>query len=336
MPIPELGNLEAVPVGSVWNHESQEFTPWLAENLHLLGNAIGLSLDLVQTEAYKFGGYADILAEDDSGNTVIVENQLGATDDDHFVRILKYGADHEARVIIWVAPEFTDAHTRALNWLNRACEGNTEIYAVEVSAVRIGASSPAPVFKSVIEPNGRLDRSKSESPTGSINRHTYYSAFYTPLNERLMDRGIGAISPRNGGWVSRYRTYPSDLDGMFYMLIHDANDDLATVGFRVTAHKRSIFDALYEDKEQIERELTGISLDWYEDWDIPGICATTEAHFGDPDHLQERTRQWMFDNLLRLREVIEPRLQTIVGSNQTETASPEDLEIPENNIKEPP
>ena len=43
-----LGRLQRVELRTVWSSESGDFTPWLAreENLALLGDTIGLDLDL--------------------------------------------------------------------------------------------------------------------------------------------------------------------------------------------------------------------------------------------------------------------------------------------------
>ena len=68
----------------IWSNETSDFTPWLAENLHLLGHAIGVDLKLVQNEAYGYGGYTDILAESAEHGRVVIENQLEPSDHDHF------------------------------------------------------------------------------------------------------------------------------------------------------------------------------------------------------------------------------------------------------------
>ena len=44
----QFSSLERVDLRSVWAHEAAEFTPWVAENLDLLGDAIGLTFQQVQ------------------------------------------------------------------------------------------------------------------------------------------------------------------------------------------------------------------------------------------------------------------------------------------------
>jgi hypothetical protein len=47
-----LGKLMRVDLREYWEDEAREFTPWLAqqENLQLLGDSIGIGLELVGTE----------------------------------------------------------------------------------------------------------------------------------------------------------------------------------------------------------------------------------------------------------------------------------------------
>ena len=49
MPTPKDG-IEQLDVRSMWKHEALNFTPWLAKNLNLLGDALGMKLEPVQTE----------------------------------------------------------------------------------------------------------------------------------------------------------------------------------------------------------------------------------------------------------------------------------------------
>ena len=59
-----LGILEQVDLRTVWTNEADDFTPWLAkeENLKLLGDTIGLELELEAQEKNVGPFRADILS----------------------------------------------------------------------------------------------------------------------------------------------------------------------------------------------------------------------------------------------------------------------------------
>src|SRR5436305_1828674 len=76
---PTLGRFEQVPLRDIWTSESGDFTPWLAgaENLKLLGEALGLELEPQDIEAAVGPYRADIVCRDPATNTnVLIENQL--------------------------------------------------------------------------------------------------------------------------------------------------------------------------------------------------------------------------------------------------------------------
>ena len=119
MGVPELGKLEIVDLREIWENEAQDFTPWLAENLALLGQTLELELILRQVEA-RVGAFSpDILATDETGAFVAIENQLDRTDHAHLGQLLTYAAGYDVRTLIWVTPEFREEHRATLDWLNR-------------------------------------------------------------------------------------------------------------------------------------------------------------------------------------------------------------------------
>ena len=87
-----LGKLEHVDLRKQWPDESKDFTPWLSsqEGLSLLGEAIGMELELEATEV-SVGNYrADIVAKDTLSNQyVVIENQLETTNHDHIGKLLR-------------------------------------------------------------------------------------------------------------------------------------------------------------------------------------------------------------------------------------------------------
>ncbi|WP_172820809.1 hypothetical protein [Cyanobium sp. NIES-981] len=118
-PTNNLGTLESVDLREAWSHEAHSFTPWLAENLDRLSQAIGIPLELEGQEVSVSTFSADILARNpqDDG-LILIENQLEITDHNHLGQILTYLAGLEAKIVVWIAKEFPDPHLSAVRWLN--------------------------------------------------------------------------------------------------------------------------------------------------------------------------------------------------------------------------
>lgn len=149
---PELGDIQLVPIRSIWRNEGTDFTPWLAKNIHLLGKALYMDLNVLHREAYTGNFWLDILATDAKGATVAIENQLEGTDSRHLGQILTYAAHYDVRTLVWVSPKFHDVHYTAIDWLNRWMGDSIRVFGVEVSAIRICDSLPVVEFRPVAFP----------------------------------------------------------------------------------------------------------------------------------------------------------------------------------------
>ena len=151
-----LGHLEPVELRTYWIDEARDFTPWLAQeaNLALLGETIGLELELEGVEVRVGAFKADILAEEaGTGHSVLIENQLERTNHDHLGKLVTYASGLGATAVVWVAKEVTEEHRRAVDWLNEVTTDAVGFFALEVELWRIGDSAPAPKFNLVSQPN---------------------------------------------------------------------------------------------------------------------------------------------------------------------------------------
>ncbi|WP_444779843.1 hypothetical protein [Salinarimonas sp. NSM] len=139
---------------TAWANEAASFTPWLADNLDRLGDALGLELAIDATEV-PVGPYrADIVARETREDTVVlIENQLDPSDHGHLGQILTYLTGLGAQRIVWIAPRFRDEHLSAVRWLNEHTIEPFAFFAVQVSVVRIGDSPLAPLFEVLEKPN---------------------------------------------------------------------------------------------------------------------------------------------------------------------------------------
>jgi hypothetical protein len=152
----DLGRLAPVDLREIWISEAAGFTPWLAreENIALLGDAIGIDLE-VEAQEKDVGPFrADILCKDTARDTwVLVENQLERTDHVHLGQLLTYAAGLNTVSIVWIAKKFTEEHRAALDWLNEVTDERIRFFGLEVELWRIGSSPIAPKFNVVCKPN---------------------------------------------------------------------------------------------------------------------------------------------------------------------------------------
>ena len=77
----DFGNLKKVIIRKKWPDEGSDFTPWLAreDNIEMLSSALGLELQVENTEV-SVGPYsADILAKDaGTDRYVVIENKVAS------------------------------------------------------------------------------------------------------------------------------------------------------------------------------------------------------------------------------------------------------------------
>ena len=315
----DLGILEQVPVREIWPHEENNFTPWLADNLYLLGQLLELKLELLQVEAeMPDAGRVDILAKDmTSGATVVIENQLEYSDDDHFARLMGYAASREAGILIWVTTGFWDWHRNTLDWLNMSY--GVEVYGVEVSVWRIG-DAVAHYFELIAGANaseGSAASSQLDNDKPAVG-HRAYGRYYQPLTGNLNGKGIHALGGRWGGWTGSFRSFRTgyEEDGIVYGLQIGDRDGKSWIWLRIlNDDHRTIYNALSEHRSEIDQEMVGHTLQWEtstaEGYSWVGM--STDATIGDAEEKLEETRSWMFDGLINLQMALQPRLDEVMA-----------------------
>lgn len=153
----DLDHLKKVELRKVWPHEALDFTKWLSSpaNLNMLGEAVGVELELIETESSVGSFNVDIYAQEaGTGRKVIIDNQLEETNHDYLGKVITYAAGKGAQVIIWVVSHARDEHRQAIEWLNEHTDNDFGFFLVEIELWTIGDSKPAPRFNVVEQPNG--------------------------------------------------------------------------------------------------------------------------------------------------------------------------------------
>ncbi len=183
-----LGTLEEIKdLRGIWPHEAHDFTPWLARNIGVLGETIGIDISIKETESSVGNFNADIFALDaDTGRKIIIENQLGDTDHDHLGKLITYASGKEADFVIWVVKKARPEHRAAIEWLNNHTDEGVGFFLCEIKVYRIGGSEPAPKFEIIEQPN---DWIKEMKQTGSQMERRIFPKIRDMLNWGVVSAG---------------------------------------------------------------------------------------------------------------------------------------------------
>lgn len=161
----ELGKMKRIhDLRTVWPHEANDFTKWLAEDVNLeeLGSAVGIDIDLEERESSVGSFNVDLYAtESGSGRKIIIENQLEDTNHDHLGKLITYASGKGAEVVIWIVKRARDEHRQAIEWLNQHTDSNIGFFLVEIELWQINDSLFAPKFNVVEKPNDWAKTMKS-------------------------------------------------------------------------------------------------------------------------------------------------------------------------------
>lgn len=262
-----LGWLEEVDVRKVWRRETQDFTPWLAGHLDRLGKELGLRLELEGTEVAVENFAADITARDtNDGFVVLIENQLERTDHGHLGQILTYLAGLEARKVVWISPEFQDAHLSAIRWLNEHTADDFAFFAVRLRVVRIGDSPYAPVFEVLARPSEwerRLSQQRRAGEyTPEAERRKRFWEFYMERHPQAAEAGLRS-SHHWTQWLPVYACDGMDKAVQISLSIGADNGGIFVRGG--WGKKKYSAQKLLSESLQLLREKLGLPDDHYVD-----------------------------------------------------------------------
>ena len=322
---PEIGSVEWVGVREIWRWEDSNFTPWLADNLNVLGEAVGLQLKHCKTEAAVGSMSLDILAKETRrGVNVAIENQLETTDSDHLARLLIYAAGSCARIAIWVATEFVYEHAEVLHRLNEWTRDDVDFYGVQVRAAKVDGSRPVPQFRVVVAP-GCWNKGITV-PKGEIPEETRkYQEFFEPLMGDLIRAGFSSNPVQYFDRTGRvFRSGIHDDDG-YAVSFWKGNAWLSRhIRLQDVDQTKRLFDELKKDQGEIERCIEGQEWQWLRH-DGDGFSTINLRRDGcsiddQPETLAE-TREWMLEYLPKLKEVIEDRLRRVLADLESEDAA---------------
>jgi len=298
--------------------EAGHFTPWLAEHLGALGEALGMELELRGHEAQVGPFSLDLLAHGlGRDRTVIIENQIAVTDHDHLGKLLTYAAGFDAGAIVWIAAEFREQHRQAVDWLNQRTDQQTEFFGVVIEAWRIDDSRPAYNFKLVAAPNEWRKSAVSGGSAQPSERGEAYRVFFQLLIDRLRDKHFTrARKAQAQNWYA----FTSGVSGLSYGVSFALGGRLrvdAYIDRGDGAANKELFDRLAATRLQIEEQF-GAPLKWerLDDKRASRIALYRDGTIDDAAQLDE-LGEWAIDSLLRLKRVFNPSVAALLVAEKT-------------------
>ena len=254
----KIEKLQEVEIRSLWKHEQY----WLAqeENITLIDEIIGYSLVNVQKEVFVGSYLCDIVAEDETtGDKVIIENQLEASDHDHLGKVITYASGLGAKVAVWIVKKAREEHRSAIEWLNNNTNDDLSFFLLELHAYRIGDSNPAPKFEIIEKPNGFIKNSKKAKYSGEMGKtEADKLEFWESFNDIIMQQG----RPFNVRKATTDHWYDVAIGtSEAHISITLVNKESAIGVELYIDDNKKMFDRLLEQREKIEAEI-GFAFEW--------------------------------------------------------------------------
>ena len=307
-----IGRLRRVALREVWPHEARDFTPWLAENIDVLNGAIDLSLSIVEREQAAGDFSVDLVAEDESGGVVIIENQLERSNHDHLGKLITYLTVKEAKAAVWIVSDPRAEHISAISWLNESSSG--AFYLLKLEAVRIEDSPPAPVLTLIVGPSEEI-REAGKEKKERAERYSLRHRFWTSLLEQAKDKTQlhANISPSQ----SSYLMTGAGRRGLrFDYVVQQHTSEIELYidrGRDADSENGEIFDRLEQSKAEIE-EAFGEPLEWQR-LESKRACRINKRY--SLGGYREEEEQWqeiqdaMIDGMIRLERAFRPHIDRL-------------------------
>ncbi|HVM47051.1 MAG TPA: DUF4268 domain-containing protein [Candidatus Acidoferrum sp.] len=303
-----IGKIQRVPLREVWKHEALDLTKWLQDNLDVLNDVLEFSLFNAEREQSAGDFSVDLVAEDEDGSLVVIENQLEKSDHAHLGKLITYLTLIGAKKALWIVGEPRPEHVAAITWLNES--SSAAFYLLKIEGIRINDSAPAPLLTLIVGPSEE-GREVGEAKKELAERYDLRHRFWAGLLERAKNRTKlhAHISPGQYSWIGA-GSGRRGLGFNYAVRKHEAKVELyIDRGKDSGEENKSIFDSLHSQKEAIEKEFGG-PLDWQR---LEGKRACRIMKLisvgGYRDEVKwNQTQDAMIDAMIRLEKALKPHI----------------------------
>ena len=253
-----IGRIQRVRLREVWSHEALDLTTWLEDNAEVIAEATGLQLNGVEREQPAGAFSVDLIAEDEDGRPVVIENQLEKSDHNHLGKLLTYLVGIQARTAVWIVADPRPEHVAVIAWLNES--SSADFYLLKLEAIRIGDSEPAPLLTQIVGPSEEtreVGRKKEEMAERERLRYRFFEGLLEHAKSRTHLHAN--ISPGKYTWLGA----GSGTAGVtFNYVVGQLNARVELyIDTRDGDESQRIFEALSGKSDKIEGAF-GLPLEW--------------------------------------------------------------------------
>lgn len=287
---------------SVWPHEANDFTKWLAqeENLALLGDAIDIELELEERESSVGSFNVDIFAKEVGTNRrVIIENQLEDTNHDHLGKLITYASGKGAEVIVWVVKRARDEHRQAIEWLNQHTDSNIGFFLLEIELWQIGDSDKAPRFNIVEKPNDWTKTMKTIE--GLSDTDLLELEFWTGFNDAMSNNDTFKHHFR-ARKASPQHWYDLSIGSSAYHVCLTINTQKQCIGADIYIDDDKELFAQFKSHQEEIASMLNSDVDWREAKKACRFCISTDINPKKRENWQ-KAYKWLLEKAIIYKEI---------------------------------
>lgn len=297
----KLGKIKRITdLRSVWQHESLNFSKWLAqdENLAQLSEAIGIDIILDELESSVGNFNADIFAiEEGTDRKIIIENQLEDTNHDHLGKIITYASGKGAEVIVWIVKRARDEHRQAIEWLNQNTGVKIGVFLVEIELWQIDDSAIAPKFNVVERPNDWAKQMKNVDNLSETKR--LQQKFWLSLNETIKCSYAKDFSPRK---AQPQHWYDLSVGSSSYHIGLTVNTQKKRLGAEIyIPDDKEKFAMFKEHADEIE-QFVGNKVEWREATKATRIITLHSCDISDESKWPQAI-EWLLNKAMAFKKI---------------------------------
>ena len=258
----KIGKIKKCSLNDVFSNELG-FSHWLATNIMSLNELVRWEIEpgTVKQEVTKGALRVDLLVDATDPDThesieVVIENQLGTTDDGHLAAVMAYQAAFNAGGAVWIAGEVTQEYVDTVQWLNDRCE--IDIYLFKIEVISIDNSLPAPILTRIVGPSLYASGGRKGDPVRAQQLRDWW------------DRVLPKVRQIHGGWDSersnavQYKcvSIPEGPDAVSWYI--NVEEHRSSIGLWISSSREEIdhyYDQLHAHQVKIEDDF-GEELLW--------------------------------------------------------------------------